>query len=100
MIHPRIYTQASALSFAECLAVFARLPDAISAWAPLPGRPPKRGIAGSMLVDRLRDHDRKRWDRRRMGDFKPGTEETPGPVATKELAMTGREWPGGQLAAI
>jgi hypothetical protein len=51
------------------------------------------------LVDRLRDHDRKRWDRRRMGDFKPVTEETPGPVATKELAMTGREWPGGQLAA-
>jgi hypothetical protein len=31
-----------------------------------------------MLVDRLRDHDRKRWDRRRMGDFKPGTEETTG----------------------
>jgi hypothetical protein len=22
-----------------------------------------------------------------------------GPVATKELAMTGREWPGGQLAS-
>ena len=58
-------------------AWIARLPDAISAWAPLPGRPSKRGIAGSTLVDRLRDHDRKRWDRRRMGDFKPGTEETP-----------------------
>jgi hypothetical protein len=23
-----------------------------------------------------------------------------GPVATKELAMTGREWPGGQLASL
>jgi hypothetical protein len=49
----------------------------VAGWAPLPGRPSKRGIAGSTLVDRLRDHDRKRWDRRRMGDFKPGTEETP-----------------------
>jgi hypothetical protein len=36
-----------------------------------------------------------------MGDFKPVTEETPGPVATKELAVSGLVawWPVGQLAA-